>query len=213
MNTQHRQILQDYRQSGVSLLEVLISIVVLTVGLLGTAHMQTTGLVNNQRAYQRSQATLLAYDIADRMRANSASINNYLTSYMELEDAEAQENCKSTESCTSANMAENDQSTDFFRGDANKSQPLPNLGFWYNYSPARKWLLQGRVDWISAEIGDYDGTLWNTTLGVNYQAFRHVGFSLSYQYFNLNLNVNSSDWKGGIDLRYRGPVLAVTGNW
>jgi len=108
MNTQHRQILQDYRQSGVSLLEVLISIVVLTVGLLGTAHMQTTGLVNNQRAYQRSQATLLAYDIADRMRANSASINNYLTSYMELEDAEAQENCKSTESCTSANMAEND---------------------------------------------------------------------------------------------------------
>ena len=111
------------------------------------------------------------------------------------------------------NISINDESTDFFRGDANKSQPLPNLGFWYNYSPARKWLLQGRVDWISAEIGDYDGTLWNTTLGVNYQAFRHVGFSLSYQYFNLNLNVNSSDWKGGIDLRYRGPVLAVTGNW
>ena len=108
MNLQHHQMLRISRQSGVSLLEVLISIVILTVGLLGTAHMQTTGLVNNQRAYQRSQATLLAYDIADRMRANSPSINSYLTSYMELKDALAQDSCNSTESCTATKMAEND---------------------------------------------------------------------------------------------------------
>jgi len=107
----------------------------------------------------------------------------------------------------------NDETTEFFRGDASKSQPLPNVGFWYNYSPAQKWLVHGRLDWISANIGDYDGTLWNTSLGVNYQAFRHIGFDLSYQYFNLNLSVDKSDWRGGVDMRYSGPVLAVTGNW
>ena len=107
----------------------------------------------------------------------------------------------------------NDGSTDFFRGEADKSQPLPNIGFWYNFSPASKWLLRARVDWISAKVGDYDGTLWNTNVGVNYQAFRHIGFDLSYQYFNLNLKVNKSDWQGEVDLRYSGPVLSVTANW
>ena len=107
----------------------------------------------------------------------------------------------------------NDESTEFFRGDVSKSQPLPNVGGWYNYSPARKWLVHGRLDWISANIGDYNGTLWNTSLGINYQAFRHFGFDLSYQYFNLNLAVDNSDWRGDVDMRYSGPVLAVTTTW
>ncbi len=80
-----------------------------------------------------------------------------------------------------------DGTTEFRRGDVSNNQPLPNLGTWWNYSPARNWLLHARVDWISAKVGDYKGTLWNTVAGVNYQAFRNVGFDLSYQYFNLNL--------------------------
>ena len=107
----------------------------------------------------------------------------------------------------------NDESTEFFRGDAEKSQPLPNVGAWYNVSPARKWLIHARVDWISASIGDYDGTLWNTSVGVNYQAFQHVGFDLAYQYFNLNLKVDKTDWRGEVDMTYSGPVLAVNFNW
>jgi hypothetical protein len=93
------------------------------------------------------------------------------------------------------------------------NQPLPNIGAWYNFSPARNWLLHGRVDWISANIGDYDGTLWNTSVGVSYQAWRHIGFDLSWQYFNLNLKVDKSDWRGKADMTYSGPVLAITGNW
>jgi hypothetical protein len=106
-----------------------------------------------------------------------------------------------------------DETSGYQRGDEDVSQPLPNIGGWYNFSPARKWLLHARVDWIGAEIGDYDGHLWNTNIGVNYQAFRHVGFDLSWQYFNLNVNVDSDDWTGGVDMSYRGPVLAITGNW
>ncbi len=56
-------------QRGVTLLEVLISIIVLAVGLLGYAGLQTVSLKNNTSAFQRSQATMLTYDIIDRMRA------------------------------------------------------------------------------------------------------------------------------------------------
>ncbi|MBI1285876.1 MAG: type IV pilus modification protein PilV [Thiobacillus sp.] len=56
-------------QRGVTLLEVLISIIVLSVGLLGYAGLQTVSLKNNTSAFQRSQATMLTYDIVDRMRA------------------------------------------------------------------------------------------------------------------------------------------------
>jgi hypothetical protein len=101
----------------------------------------------------------------------------------------------------------------FERGEVSGSQILPNIGGWYNFSPAEKWLLHARVDWISANIGDYSGGLWNTSIGVNYQAFRHVGFDLAWQYFNLNLDVEKEDWMGGADMTYRGPVLAVTFNW
>ena len=62
---------------GFTLLEVLIALVILSVGLLGLAGLQTTGLRNNHSAYLRSQATLLAYDIADRIRANKANLNAY----------------------------------------------------------------------------------------------------------------------------------------
>jgi hypothetical protein len=106
-----------------------------------------------------------------------------------------------------------ENTTEFQRGDVDVSQPLPNIGAWYVYSPARKWLLHSRVDWIGASIGDYDGHMWNLNFGVNYQAFRHIGFDLSWQYFNLNVSVDSDDWTGGADMTYSGPVLAVTGQW
>ena len=58
------------KQTGFTLIEVLVTVVILAVGLLGLAGLQATSLKFNSTAYQRSQATSLAYDIADRMRAN-----------------------------------------------------------------------------------------------------------------------------------------------
>ncbi|MEJ2686528.1 MAG: type IV pilus modification protein PilV [Gammaproteobacteria bacterium] len=55
---------------GFTLVEVLVALVVLAIGLLGLAGLQTAGLKYDHSAYQYSQATQLAYDILDRMRAN-----------------------------------------------------------------------------------------------------------------------------------------------
>lgn len=58
------------RQRGFSLIEVLVALLVLSIGLLGLAALQTTSLQFNTGSYHRTQATFLAYDIIDRMRAN-----------------------------------------------------------------------------------------------------------------------------------------------
>jgi type IV pilus assembly protein PilV len=55
---------------GVTLIEVLIALVVFSIGLLGLAGLQTFSLRFNTSAYYRTQATALAYGLADRMRAN-----------------------------------------------------------------------------------------------------------------------------------------------
>jgi len=59
---------------GFTMLEVLVAILVLSLGLLGLAGLQTVGLRNNTASTQRTIATLLASDIADRMRANYNSV-------------------------------------------------------------------------------------------------------------------------------------------
>lgn len=58
------------RCGGFTLLEVLVALVVLSVGLLGLTGLQATSLRNNHSAFLRSQATVAINDIMDRMRAN-----------------------------------------------------------------------------------------------------------------------------------------------
>jgi len=58
------------KQQGFTLLEVLIALLILSIGLLGLAALQTTGLRSNEMASMRTTSTMLAYDISDRMRAN-----------------------------------------------------------------------------------------------------------------------------------------------
>ncbi|MGA9851440.1 MAG: type IV pilus modification protein PilV [Gammaproteobacteria bacterium] len=61
---------------GFSLLEVLISLVILSVGLLGIAGLMGTTVKSNDSAYMRTQATTLAYNIIDRMRANLPAVTS-----------------------------------------------------------------------------------------------------------------------------------------
>jgi type IV pilus assembly protein PilV len=55
---------------GVTLVEILVTVVIISVGLLGVAALHTISLRNGQYAHSRSQASAFANDIIDRMRAN-----------------------------------------------------------------------------------------------------------------------------------------------
>ena len=63
-----------HRQSGFTLIEVMVAIVILSFGLLGVAGMMVKGIQFTHSAQQRSVGTLLAYDMIDRMRSNQAGV-------------------------------------------------------------------------------------------------------------------------------------------
>jgi type IV pilus assembly protein PilV len=90
------------KNTGFTLIEVLIAMLVLAVGLLGLAGLQATSLSNAQSAYNRSQSTQLAYLLADNMRANVAGVAAYTGSAAQIA------NCLTTVGCTPAQMAQND---------------------------------------------------------------------------------------------------------
>ena len=62
------------RHRGVSLIEVLVALLVLSIGLLGVAALQVISLRSNHGSFVRGQAVLLASDMADRMRANRLGV-------------------------------------------------------------------------------------------------------------------------------------------
>lgn len=70
------------QEIGFSLLESLVALLLISVGILGIANMQFNGLVNNNRAYDRSVAVGLVSDMAERLRINAevASAGGYSTS-------------------------------------------------------------------------------------------------------------------------------------
>lgn len=58
------------RGRGFTLMEVLVSVLILSVGVLGVAGLQTLSLQNTSNSLLRTRATMMAYEIIDRARAN-----------------------------------------------------------------------------------------------------------------------------------------------
>ncbi len=101
----------------------------------------------------------------------------------------------------------------FERRSVNALVPLPNLGFWYFYTPNSKWMLTARLDWFGITIGDYSGGLWNIAPGVKYQLFKHISIGADYRYFNVKANVNKKDWTGQFNMIFQGPLFVVHANF
>ncbi|MDB6142326.1 MAG: putative rane protein [Pseudomonas sp.] len=68
-----------YFQTGMTLIEVLITLLILAIGLLGAATVQLNALKYTDSAMLHSQASFIAYDMMDRIRANTDA-NYTLTS-------------------------------------------------------------------------------------------------------------------------------------
>ncbi|WP_230409833.1 type IV pilus modification protein PilV [Undibacterium fentianense] len=109
------------RQSGATLIEIMVSILVMAIGLLGLASLQINAMKFQKTASQRSEATQAAYDLGERMRSNWVAtgaptdkatneakytfLDEYGTVYAANHDP--QNDCVSTK-CTSAQIAAND---------------------------------------------------------------------------------------------------------
>jgi type IV pilus assembly protein PilV len=92
------------RTAGFSLVEVLVALVVLSVGLLGIAALYVEGLRSGRSAGYRSAAVILAADMAERVRANRPGANAYAGA-----GPGEDHNCVNGAGiCTAADLAEDD---------------------------------------------------------------------------------------------------------
>lgn len=65
------------RQRGVTLIEVLVALLIMCIGLLGAAAIQLNALKYTDSSSISSQASFVAYDMMDRIRANSTNVSQY----------------------------------------------------------------------------------------------------------------------------------------
>lgn len=104
----HRNVKSSRPRSGrgFALIEVLVTVVVLSIAALGYAALQLRGLSTNTSAMWRSKATVLAYEAADRVRANgpgaTAGLYNNLVTPANVAE------CKVGNVCTTTQMAARD---------------------------------------------------------------------------------------------------------
>ena len=96
-----------HKSRGFTLLEVLIALLVFSLGLLGLAGLMIMSVKTNHSAYLRTQATFLAESMADRMRANPLAI--WASSYNGSYPASSNDPCAGGAACSSTNVAVRDK--------------------------------------------------------------------------------------------------------
>lgn len=107
-----------HSQAGVSLIEVLVSLTILAIGILGIASLQALSLRNTNSASYRSIATSQAQDMADRIRANTTPV--ITGQYNQMIGVPADPGCIAT-GCTPVNLAK----YDYWRWNNELANTLP----------------------------------------------------------------------------------------
>lgn len=141
------------------MVEVLVALVVLSVGLLGIAALLLKSMQSGRTATYRTQAVNLAADLADRIRMNRTAAGAYGTLFADVEiEVPA---CDSTGGCTDAELA----ATDLSRWKATLDEWLPGgqgqvvvtaplgAGEPTNYVITVQWIEAGEAAPVSFQIG------------------------------------------------------------
>jgi len=100
-------------QRGISLIEVLVSVVIIAVGLLGIATLQLMSKRSNFEAVERTLATQLANDIIERMRSDSKELDTYAGTATSPVPALTGDSAPPAKNCTRANPCDPEELATF----------------------------------------------------------------------------------------------------
>ncbi|HKJ19543.1 MAG TPA: type IV pilus modification protein PilV [Woeseiaceae bacterium] len=101
----------NIRQGGFSLIELLVALIVFSVGLLAVAGLQTVSKQSNFEALQRTSGSQIAHGLLEDMRVNGDAMNVYLAADEiggGTRGGEPAPNCKGTAVCNAAQKAAHD---------------------------------------------------------------------------------------------------------
>jgi hypothetical protein len=90
--------------------------------------------------------------------------------------------------------------------------PLPVLGLRADFALTPKWFLRSHFDVFYLEYQKFKGAIYSSSVGVEYKAFKNVGFGLAADSFNLVVEAEGEDFPGldltgKIEYRYLGGLL------
>jgi hypothetical protein len=91
--------------------------------------------------------------------------------------------------------------------------PLPTIGIYGAYAFTPQWLLSGRLDYFSLGYKKYDGSLLDTVVKVDYRFHRNFAAGLGYRYVGYDFTASDGSYRGGVDYKFSGPVLLLTGSF
>ncbi len=92
--------------------------------------------------------------------------------------------------------------------------PLPTFTSGFAYAFTDKWILDLGVGYFTVEVDigdkDYSGSIVTLIGGIKYKAFKHFGFGLTYDWFNVNLDVTGGRVDWDLDYKYKGPTFSIS---
>jgi hypothetical protein len=107
--------------------------------------------------------------------------------------------------------------------------PLPTLVLGYSFAildrERHKLLLDINIGWLALSLQngddddedsnllDFDGSIWNNSIALNWKPFNHVGFKLGFQQFSVDADVKNNDRSTSLEYVYTGPSLGVEAFW
>lgn len=97
------------RQRGVSLIEVLMAVLIFSIGLIGMAGLLVMATRSNQAAYLRTQVTFLAGSMVDRMRANPVGVWSHSYDSTDYASISGSSTCDDATPCDPGEVATRDQ--------------------------------------------------------------------------------------------------------
>lgn len=112
--------LNSNKQRAFTLVEVMVAMVIFSIGLLGLAGLQSLGITNNQTAFNRTIAIQQAYNMSDRMRDNKVGVDAFNYDALGTITPGLVTNCLLAV-CTAGQLA----TFDHFEWNTNNSTQLP----------------------------------------------------------------------------------------
>jgi len=89
--------------------------------------------------------------------------------------------------------------------------PLPTLGLYGGFQVAPQVYVRGRVDYLTLEYNEYDGSLVNWMAAIDWRVHPNFGVGIGYRYVDYKLNASKADFVGEINYKFRGPTLYLQG--
>jgi hypothetical protein len=90
--------------------------------------------------------------------------------------------------------------------------PLPTIGLHADIVITPKWFLRTGFEVFYLEINEFTGAIFETRVALEYLPWKHLGFGMAFNTFNLTVEADGEDYpgidfNGEIDFTYAGLLL------